>query len=237
MAKLEKWAEEWLEAQRKAGKTGISVEKRGDTLQLRWQTTRWDKEEKKRKRESNYIGSLVFPGRVVLAKGLDVSGLDPRAREAFGLEVHEDVPTALCDQRISGPILLIDTVCGATFDKLRAAFGPDLADDLWMLSMGANYKLKFFQLLKNSFLMTFGLIFQNIFFAFLLAIPISLVLLGSFFQIIGIVILLLFGGKKIPELMRGLGKGVKSFKQGVDEAKEEISKAKEDIDQPVEKKQ
>ncbi len=64
---------------------------------------------------------------------------------------------------------------------------------LWMLSMGANYKLKFFQLLKNSFLMTFGLIFQNIFFAFLLAIPIILVLLGSFFQIIGIVILLLFG--------------------------------------------
>ena len=31
--------------------------------------------------------------------------------------------------------------------------------------------------------------------------------------IIALVILLLFGGKKIPELMRGLGKGVKSFKQ------------------------
>ncbi len=30
-----------------------------------------------------------------------------------------------------------------------------------------------------------------------------------------IVILLLFGGKKIPELMRGLGKGVKSFKDGM----------------------
>ena len=60
---------------------------------------------------------------------------------------------------------------------------------------------------------------------------------GSECIIIALVILLLFGGKKIPELMRGLGKGVKSFKQGVDEAKEEISKAKEDIDQPVEKKQ
>ena len=64
---------------------------------------------------------------------------------------------------------------------------------LWMLSMGANYKLKFFQLLKNSFLMTFGLIFQNVFFAALMLIPVLLVLLGSFFQIIGIVILLLFG--------------------------------------------
>lgn len=50
-----------------------------------------------------------------------------------------------------------------------------------------------------------------------------------------LVILLLFGGKKIPELMRGLGKGVKSFKEGVNEAKEEINKAKEEIDEPENK--
>lgn len=42
--------------------------------------------------------------------------------------------------------------------------------------------------------------------------------------IILIVVLLLFGGKKIPELMRGLGKGVHSFKQGIQEAKDEMSK-------------
>ena len=35
--------------------------------------------------------------------------------------------------------------------------------------------------------------------------------------LIVLVILLLFGGKKIPELMRGLGKGVKEFKNGMDE--------------------
>jgi len=35
--------------------------------------------------------------------------------------------------------------------------------------------------------------------------------------IIAFVILLLFGGKKIPELMKGLGKGVKSFKEGMNE--------------------
>ncbi len=35
--------------------------------------------------------------------------------------------------------------------------------------------------------------------------------------IIVVIILLLFGGKKIPELMRGLGKGVKEFKDGVGE--------------------
>ena len=35
--------------------------------------------------------------------------------------------------------------------------------------------------------------------------------------VIALIILLLFGGKKIPELMKGLGKGVKSFKDGMNE--------------------
>lgn len=59
---------------------------------------------------------------------------------------------------------------------------------------------------------------------------------GSEWIIIFLVFLLLFGGKKIPELMRGLGKGVKSFKEGVDEAKEEINKAKDEVNAPVDKK-
>ena len=41
--------------------------------------------------------------------------------------------------------------------------------------------------------------------------------------IIALVILLLFGGKKIPELMKGLGKGVKSFKEGMNEVDEQLS--------------
>jgi sec-independent protein translocase protein TatA len=44
------------------------------------------------------------------------------------------------------------------------------------------------------------------------------------------VILLLFGGKKIPELMRGLGKGVKSFKQGMNEMEDELKKPLEELD-------
>ena len=64
---------------------------------------------------------------------------------------------------------------------------------LWMLSMGANYKIKFFRLLKNAFLMTFGMIFHNIFFVVLMAIPVILILLGSFFAMIGYIILILFG--------------------------------------------
>ena len=56
---------------------------------------------------------------------------------------------------------------------------------------------------------------------------------GSEFLIQALLILLFFGGRKIPELMRGLGKGVKSFKEGVNEAKEEINKAKEEVEKPA----
>ncbi len=45
-----------------------------------------------------------------------------------------------------------------------------------------------------------------------------------------LIVLLLFGGKKIPELMKGLGKGVKSFKDGINgiEVEEKNSDKKED---------
>ena len=42
--------------------------------------------------------------------------------------------------------------------------------------------------------------------------------------------LLLFGGKKIPELMRGLGKGVKSFKDGMNDVRKELDDINTDID-------
>ena len=48
----------------------------------------------------------------------------------------------------------------------------------------------------------------------------SLLLFGIGMQeilVLAFVVLLLFGGKKIPELMKGLGKGVKSFKEGMNE--------------------
>lgn len=41
--------------------------------------------------------------------------------------------------------------------------------------------------------------------------------------IIALLVLLLFGGKKIPELMRGIGKGMRSFKEGMKEVEDEIS--------------
>jgi sec-independent protein translocase protein TatA len=48
--------------------------------------------------------------------------------------------------------------------------------------------------------------------------------------IIALVVLLLFGGKKIPELMRGLGKGVKNFKDGMKEVENDIDEIKKDIE-------
>ena len=41
--------------------------------------------------------------------------------------------------------------------------------------------------------------------------------------LIALVVLLLWGGKKIPELMKGLGKGVKSFKEGMNEIEKDIT--------------
>ena len=40
--------------------------------------------------------------------------------------------------------------------------------------------------------------------------------------VIALIVLLLFGGKKIPELMKGLGKGVKSFKDGMKEVEDDV---------------
>ena len=95
----------------------------------------WDLTTKKRVKTGNYIGTLREPGIVVLAKGLKISDSDPRAIEAFGLNIPEEREPILCNQKISGPIRLIKAVCSDTFDKVIAAFGHELGDDLWMLAI------------------------------------------------------------------------------------------------------
>ncbi len=54
--------------------------------------------------------------------------------------------------------------------------------------------------------------------------------------IIALCILLLFGGKKIPELMKGIGKGVRSFKDGMNDIEKEIDKADEKKDKTSDEK-
>lgn len=59
----------------------------------------------------------------------------------------------------------------------------------------------------------------------------SLLIFGLGMQeilIIALIVLLLFGGKKIPELMKGLGKGVKSFKDGMKDVEGELKTDIED---------
>ena len=64
-----------------------------------------------------------------------------------------------------------------------------------------------------------------------------LIMIGTW-EIVAIVliILLLFGGKKIPELMKGLGKGVKSFKEGMNEVEKEVKDAVKEDDPKKEEK-
>lgn len=52
--------------------------------------------------------------------------------------------------------------------------------------------------------------------------------------VIVLVVLLLFGGKKIPELMHGLGKGVRSFKEGMNDVSDSLNT---DIKKPEDKKE
>lgn len=67
----------------------------------------------------------------------------------------------------------------------------------------------------------------------------TLLFLGSIgwqeILVILLIVLLLFGGRKIPELMRGLGKGVKSFKQGMKEVEGDVEEIKNDIKKEVDK--
>ena len=48
--------------------------------------------------------------------------------------------------------------------------------------------------------------------------------------VIALVILLMFGAKKLPELARGLGQGIREFKGAVDGVKDELKEAEESID-------
>ena len=60
----------------------------------------------------------------------------------------------------------------------------------------------------------------------------TLLFLGSFgapeMIIIALIVLLLFGGKKIPELMRGMGKGIREFNNAKDGMRDEIRKGMND---------
>ena len=55
--------------------------------------------------------------------------------------------------------------------------------------------------------------------------------------LIALVVLLLFGGRKIPELMKGLGKGVRGFKEGLNDIQDEIKRPLNELDELNAKKE
>ncbi len=55
---------------------------------------------------------------------------------------------------------------------------------------------------------------------------------GQEILLIALVVLLLFGGKKIPELMRGLGKGIREFNDAKNNITSELNKEMREIDKP-----
>jgi sec-independent protein translocase protein TatA len=55
--------------------------------------------------------------------------------------------------------------------------------------------------------------------------------------IIVLVILLFFGAKRIPELARGLGKGISEFRKASDDIKKEIEKGKDDLEESTRPKE
>lgn len=61
----EQWAKDWLAEQRRQGKTGLTVERRGGIHIVRWATTWWDSANKKRHKESLYCGVLSEDGTIV----------------------------------------------------------------------------------------------------------------------------------------------------------------------------
>ncbi len=70
----------------------------------------------------------------------------------------------------------------------------------------------------------------------LMTIPMVFGLQGWEIIIIALVFLLLFGGKKIPELMKGLGKGVRSFKEGMNDAGSDDKKSQDGEERETEEK-
>lgn len=64
----------------------------------------------------------------------------------------------------------------------------------WMISLGVNYKLTFFQMIRNSFILTIGTLIQTVFFIAAALLPFLLFLLdGQFFTIAAFIIIILFG--------------------------------------------
>lgn len=132
---VDSWALKWLESRRELGKKGLVIEKRSGSNQVRWQRMTWNKETKKREREVIYLGTLDFPGHLVLSKSLDLRAVRPEALDAAGIQLPPAPATfTINDQKCTGVMRLISSISGDLREALYRAFPKQICDDLMLLS-------------------------------------------------------------------------------------------------------
>lgn len=130
------WARKWLEDRQKAGKRGLTLEKVGNVHYVYWASTEWDKNAKKRRKLSEYIGKLEPPGNLIVSSDIDVEKMNPRAIAAADIDIerYKQRPDEIMDYRIRGTMLVLMKACQDFYPDLKECF-PNLCDDLLMLAM------------------------------------------------------------------------------------------------------
>jgi hypothetical protein len=162
----DQWAKDWLTEQRKKGNTGLTVEKKGSVHYLRWATTRWDRETKKRHKISEYRGVLCPDGTVtpptparpkvtvvdvldegrpkLMAKAAD--GLIEPLKTAFPDIYGELLALAFCRCAGRGPISKFARTWDSFDDvlKLRPRRNPDTLAKILELAGGSEHRRNMF---------------------------------------------------------------------------------------------
>jgi hypothetical protein len=112
---MDEWAANWLNGQREQGAKGLEIKKIGSAYYVYHSTTVWDKQEKKRKKRSKYLGRLD---------------------ERKGLQEKESIPVPASERVVKqyGNAVLLNRSMVEIVEQLRSAF-PDDWQELYALSM------------------------------------------------------------------------------------------------------
>ncbi len=148
-------------------------------------------------------GGMYVMRNFVWAEGVSVgrdfwSGVKKNFWQIFGVTVSYGVLMFLCVSAISYANYAIAAsdgnwllVVSNVFSYIIAIFFTIVF--LFALSLSVTYKLKFFQLIRNSIIMAIALLPLNLFFAAFALVSVLLMMLGGFFAAIGIVLFIMFG--------------------------------------------
>ncbi len=148
-------------------------------------------------------GGMYVMRNFVWAEGVSVgrdfwAGVKKNFWQIFGVTVSYSVLMFLCITAISYGNYVIAVnegnwllVVSNVFSYIIAIFFTVVY--FFSLTLSVTYKLKFFQLLRNSVIMAFALLPLNLFFAAFALVAVLLLMLGGFFAAIGFVLFLMFG--------------------------------------------